>query len=59
MNRVRDYSALPSWAVYLGSTDGGSISEALADTLDLAAAPVYFDDETGRHYFETAREVKA
>lgn len=57
MKRVQNYESLPHHARYIGSTNGdGSMYESLANALDLAVEPVYFDDETGRHYFELAKE---
>lgn len=56
MQRFRNYDALPAHARYIGSTHGdGSMDESVADAIARAAAPAYFDDETGRHYFDTAR----
>lgn len=54
MKRFANYEDIPSSAVYYGSEDGaGFICEALADSLENAEQPAFFEDADGvKHYFD-------
>lgn len=56
MRQFKDFESLPKAATYLGSTEGpDTMAEAVADEIDRAAEPAFFQDRDGtRHFFELA-----
>jgi hypothetical protein len=56
MRQFKDFESLPKAATYIGSTEGpDTMAEAVADEIDRAAEPAFFQDQDGtRHFFELA-----
>ena len=50
----------PDWAIYIGTSDpDGYTSEELADRLDRAIDPAFFQEQDGaKSFFDLAREIK-
>lgn len=55
MLKVKGYDAMLGLypeAAYIASDYGSGIGESEDDALRFAVKPVYFEDNTGRHYFD-------
>ena len=55
MLKIKDYPTLRRTypdARFIASDLGGGIGMDEDDALHFAAVPVYFEDESGRHYFD-------
>jgi hypothetical protein len=52
MKTVKNYSDIPSTAVYMGSEDGGGwLDEFTADVIADAEEPIRFRDADGIHHY--------